>query len=246
VRETTDEKALPYSHLFLDIDTREQDESRVKAITKYFEERGGTVRRCTCYDCDYVVYGTFRRKKVDVGLEFKGLGDLTSTWRILPERLYRAVNSYSTVALFIHGKVDITENAGKVYVENKGTVDDTGEVMLYTTYQSKVWQWCIESHIHVWQFDRLTMFGESLNNLLFYVTSAPHPLLVPPKGDVDAERFNSYCQIPGIAAGTASQMKYHGVDYWLKNRDELLKLVKPSKYQRLMKHWGAIDDECSR
>jgi len=226
-----------YSGLFLEVDTRERDLARIHHITSWFEGCGGDVKRVTANACDYVVYGKFKGKRMDLGLEFKSIIDLCTSWEELPKRFGNTIEHYTDVALFIAGRIDITlHDDGKYYIINRVAKNGGLEWLPYAYYQARMQEYA-ECGFHIRQFDNPFLFSISLDNLLGYLVGYPHTMTVRAKDDEYRTNYSMYQQIPGIGAKTSLEMGNHSVSYWLNNNEELLNLVKTSKFEKIMHVW---------
>jgi hypothetical protein len=255
---TKDKSLYPFMHCC--IDTREKDRGRIKHIKDYLESRGCHVTIDTCDYLDYVFWGTFftkssGNKKIDLGVSFKTVSDICTSWDALKGQLYNATEMYDNVALFIHGKIDLSDHEGTDYVKNYVTgktkvLGERGweekevclEMLPYTTYQALKWE-LGDAGIWVEQFDRLVQFEKTLHNMFMFIANSPHDLVKPPKKDSNAERFNSICQVKRIGASHAHKIKHQHWKYWVENPEELKALVGPAAFKRLMEFWGYKTDE---
>lgn len=231
---------FPFSDLNLTIDTRERDQGRINRIKMYFENRGAEVQRKALQDFDYHVTGEYKEWPIDLGIEYKTINDIVSTWKELPERFARAVQHVDHLGLFIEGRITTHthQDTGVIFVENS-TADETGETMTYSTMMSKLLQWSMYSGLYVWNFQTVRDFGPSMENLLNHITNVPHSLLELPRKDVKRDRFAFYQNIPSIGGKAAFILSAHDLGYWISHQEELLQVMKPSKTQKILEFVGA-------
>lgn len=249
---------LPLSGLELIIDKQEKDLNRRNYIRNYFEDKGGDASLGSLNDYDYRVVGEYRGIPVDVGIEYKRIDDLLGNWKRLQTRFAKAIQHTSDIAIFIEGPVKIHQHFGAELVSRQGNhvkirligskksyvinpyapEDEVGELLPYTTYQSKLAQWQ-EVGVQVRQFDELNMFGDSVLNLLGHlVPTTKHPYLELPKTDYRRERFLWYQTIPRIGADTAMKLAAFPLHHWIDNVDLLVEAIKPARTKRLLDFVG--------
>jgi hypothetical protein len=220
-----------YSKLFLEINEipRKEPIEAVKHIVAWFVERGATVKSVQGNSCKFVIYGKFRDKTVDLGIDIMDISELCNEWPELPTKLGNIIEHYVDVGLFICGKIDVQRGNDKYFVTNPKMQGS----LFYDTYQSRL-QTYTELGINVRQFDNLWQFGPSLDNLLHHLTGFPHTGLTPTRDDRFKLNYSMYQNLPKCGASTAAKMAIHSVGYWISHKEELLKLVKPSKYEKII------------
>lgn len=223
-----------FTGLTVEIDTREKDKARINRLWTHFENMGATVAKRTLNDFDYHVYGMYREMYLDLGIEYKTINDLCSTWTELPERFGRAIQHVDELALFIEGNIETSRHQtdARLYVKNS-TIDGTGETMPYAAFMSKFFQWSM-SDVYVWNFGSVTEFPYSVEGLIDHIAGMPHTLIDLPKKDVRRSRFAFYQQIPGIGPKTALDLSVHPLMYWLEHVELLREIAKPSKTRKIL------------
>ncbi len=191
--------------IILTIDTREQNQRRIKAVQEWAESLGAIVEHSKLELCDYALVGEFRSRAVNLGIEAKGWDNfLSDKIEDMEDKLVRSQELYSDVALFIetgnytfkpqeNGHCILNHSNPKLDLESKTLAAFEG---FCATLQA--------NGIQVRQLRSEAQFPYSIYNLLVYLQT-PHKVKV--KNLTYAEWLtNLYTEIPQIGYVRAKKL----------------------------------------
>lgn len=92
---------MDLSSVVITIDTREKDRQRINAVETAFRNNKASTVIKKCEYVDYVITGYYRGEEINIGIEYKTFDDFIMNRDKLPDRLYHALETYDTVALFV-------------------------------------------------------------------------------------------------------------------------------------------------
>jgi len=92
---------MDLSSAIVTIDTREKDQQRVHTVETAFRNNNASVTLHKCEYVDYVITGFYRGNEMNIGIEYKTFDDFLLNRDKLPDRLFHALETYDTVALFV-------------------------------------------------------------------------------------------------------------------------------------------------
>ena len=166
---------------------------RIFSVYEHFIKKGSEVGIGKLDRCDYAVSGFHRDFEISLGIEYKQLNDLMSSWDDLHWKLWESQGMYKNVSLCIEGRVDAIEQDGLYFVRNFSGP----EVLRYDIYQAKMAEWQ-ELGVQVRQFEKLDNFAPTLENLVDYVSKGNHRVFEYKEKCPADLTLKILCQIPGI------------------------------------------------
>lgn len=166
---------LELEDIILTIDTREQNQKRIKAVEDWAQGHGAIVEHSKLDLCDYRLIGEFRGVPVNIGIEAKSMSDFCSCgYEDLKEKLFNSFELYDEVALFIEtGNYTYKFVEGVAVIDNPAVRDGSANVCPLAVLEG-----CCSTlpayGIHVRQLRSETQFPDSIWNLLTYITGEHH------------------------------------------------------------------------
>lgn len=227
-----------FSEIVVTIDTREKKQSRIKAITNYFEERGGIVELQKLDLCDYEICGIFREKEINLGIECKSMVDFMNSYKDLPDKLARSFELYDHVALFVvEGTYQIKEDIDgyNCTLINPALEGDKGNTLKLAVYESALESWTREGII-IRRLRSELQWPYSMKNLMAYLVKDTYGgLYLADKSD-ESIMFNMLMCIPGVGIKQAKKL-YHdfGNLYWICHmaEDHILDCLGPKRGKKI-------------
>lgn len=201
-----------YSSLIIQIDSREKDQSRIKAIQEFFESHNAIVEMTTLKSCDYAITGLFHDVNLNIGIEHKVLtGDFFPSLNDMPTKFFEAYKIYNDVCLFIEEgayNIKITDDGMDAWIQNHAMqavtgVEGIGTLSMYNNFLGSM----SEAGIHVRPFRSVAHFPIVVSGLIKHLTKPIH------RGIALGSPINTYqimmnqlVWIPGIGAKSAEKM----------------------------------------
>ncbi len=165
------------SELILTIDTREQNQRRIDTLKMWFEFHNGIVEHNKLDLCDYKIEGTYRGIDINLGIEAKSIGDFSTSFQDLPDKLARAYELYTDVGLFIEaGNYTFTPELDNFHSNIVTVVNpkDNVSVSVPLAVLQNLCASLTRNGIHVRQIRSEYAFPYDLANLLIYISNPVH------------------------------------------------------------------------
>ncbi|MFU8767881.1 MAG: hypothetical protein ACNA7I_09530 [Candidatus Methanoperedens sp.] len=192
------------NELILTVDTREQNTRRIDTLRAWFEAHGGATERTKLDLCDYRIEGTFRGVEINLGIEAKSLGDFSTSFQDLPDKLARSYELYTDVGLFIEmGNYTFTPEEDDFHSNVVTVVNprDNISVSVPLAVLENLTESLQTDGIHVRQLRSEFHFPYAVADLLIYLVNPIHTgLEIKSKG---YEYINVLAKMPGVGYKTA-------------------------------------------
>lgn len=174
---------------------------RIFSVYNHFSRKGAEVAIGKLDRCDYYVEGSHRSHTVNLGVEYKYITDYAGSQEDLPFKLWESTCMYESVGLFVEGRYDIEPIGDNFFIKNYA-----GEsVLRYDLFQARLATW-FEKGVHVREFDDISYFAPTLENLIDYVTKDTHKSFEYKEPCGSDLILKMLCQIPGVKIGTVSKI----------------------------------------
>lgn len=161
--------SLALSDIIITIDTREQNQKRIKAVEDWGTAHGAIIEHCKLDHLDYRLIGEFKGHDINIGIEAKALSQFCSDdYALIKEKLFAACSEYNEVALFIEtGNYEfVVSGFGETNISCRVKQDltITGKLAIFEGACSTLGRY----GIHVRQLRSEAHFPYAIENLLTY------------------------------------------------------------------------------
>lgn len=216
-------------NIILTIDTREQNQKRIKAVEEWGQAHGAIVEHSALSLCDYRLLGEFRSIPVNIGIEAKAMPDIATSYSELSDKLARSYQLYDDVALFVEAaNYTFTPDADNFHaiIDNPMVRNGNANVLPLAVYENMLASFQREG-IHVRQLRSETHFPYAISGLLISITKPIHTGLHIKSKDYTSQYLNVLAKVPHISMARATKLikNYPAMEWLCSASEESLKQV---------------------